>query len=288
MTLSTEQIFLTDEQEGFRVCRETRTTSTATMTVLFCEAGFIDVYYHGAMLRINPGELFVRIPDFSNALGPYEMSPDFAFKQITVEARVYEQIMYDHMRVEPNWYAKQEYLKENPCFKLNEVSREFFEVYFHLIALQLQDKQTHFRQQIIRYLTSGGMLELLNYMDKLAVVQPSIIDRIAVNQSDYTFSAFMRLIQNNPHKREVQWFAKQLDITPKYLSEICKERSSKSASEWIAEVTISEMKHYLRDTTLPIREIARIMEFPNSSFFCQYTRKHMGVTPNHFRREKSN
>ena len=102
MTLSTDLIFLTDEKEGFRECRMHRTTSAKTMTVMLCTGGYIDVYYRGEMLRINAGDLFVRIPDFSQPLGPYEMSEDFEFRQVTIDAGIYDQIMYDHMRVEPN------------------------------------------------------------------------------------------------------------------------------------------------------------------------------------------
>jgi YesN/AraC family two-component response regulator len=130
---------------------------------------------------------------------------------------------------------------------------------------------------------------MLNYMDKLAAMKGvEIENRTSVNQSDYTFREFTRLLQQFPHEREVQWYAKHLGITPKYLSEICKERSGKSAGEWIADITVSELKHYLRNTTMPIREIARVMEFPNASFFCQYTKKHTGLTPNHYRKEKKN
>ena len=280
-------MFLTNEKEGFRICRETRTTSSATMTVLYCMAGYIDVFFHGKMLRINAGDLFVRIPDFCNELGPYEMSPDFAFNQVTIDATIFEKVMYDHMRVEPNWYAKQEYVKEHPIFKLTEPSKDFFFAYFHLLTLQLQDTLTNYRRQILMMIAKGATMEMLNYLDKLAVIDPSVAtQRRSVNTSDYTFHQFMRLLQQYPHEREVQWHAKQLGITPKYLSEICKDRSGKSAGEWIAEITVSELKHYLRNTTMPIREIARVMDFPNASFFCQYTKKHTGLTPNHFRKEK--
>ena len=285
MILSTDLIFLTDEVEGFRMCRE-RTTAANSMTVLLCTAGFIDVYFHGEMIRINSGEMFVRIPDFAHQMGPYEMSPDFAFNQVTIEAGIYDQIMSDHIRVEPEWYAKQEYVKEHPIYPLNEVSMDFFKTYFHLLVLQLKDKQTAYRAQILKLLAKGATMEMLNYLDKLAVMPQSGEARAAVNTSDYTFLTFSRLLQQNPHKREVQWFAEQMNITPKYLSEICKERTGKSASAWIADITVSELKHFLRNTTLPIREIARVMEFPNASFFCQYCKKHTGLTPNHFRKEK--
>lgn len=287
MILFTDSIFLTDEIEGFRQCRENRSTASNTMTVLLCTAGYIDVYYHDEMIRIRENDLFVRIPDHSYRLGPYEMSANFAFKQVTVDAEIFAQIMYDHMRVEPNWWAKQEYVKQNPIFPVNEKSKEFFDAYFELLKLQLEDKMTSFRKQIMMYVARAATMEMLNYLDKLAEGLPaSAPRRQSVNHSDYIFYEFIRLLQQHPHEREVQWFAKQMGITPKYLSEICKELSSKSAGEWIADVTISELKHLLEDTTMPIREVARLMEFPNASFFCQYTKKHLGVSPNKFRKNK--
>ena len=132
----------------------------------------------------------------------------------------------------------------------------------------------------------AATMELLNFLDKILVIEDEKPARKMVTASDYTFNKFTQLLRQHPHEREVQWFAKQLGITPKYLSEICKEMSGKSASEWIADVTVTELKHYLRNSTLPIREVARIMEFPNPSFFCQYTKKHTGLTPNHYRKEK--
>ena len=287
MILFTDSIFLTDEIEGFRQCRENRSTASNTMTVLLCTAGYIDVYYHDAMIRIHENDLFVRIPDHNYKLGPYEMSPDFAFKQVTVDAEIFSQIMYDHMRVEPNWWSKQEYVKENPIFPINKKSIEFYNAYFELLKLQLEDNLTPYRKQIMMYVARAATMEMLNYLDKLADSLPANAPRRqSVNHSDYIFYEFIRLLQQHPHEREVQWFAKQMGITPKYLSEICKEMSDKSAGEWIADVTVSELKHLLEDTTMPIREIARLMEFPNASFFCQYTKKHLGVSPNKFRKNK--
>ena len=287
MTLSNDYVFLTNDKDGFRECREMRTTSSAaTMTVLFCTRGHIRVYYHGEMIQINKSDLFVRIPDFTSELGPYDMSPDFEFMQVTISADIFTQIMYDHMRIEPNWYAKQEYIKQNPIFPISKSSVDFFNAYFNLLTLQLQAKMTNYRKQIMLLIAKGAAMEMLNYMDQLAVIEMGGNARVSINQSDYTFHEFTRLLQEHPHEREVQWYAAKLDITPKYLSEICKERSGKTAGDWIADVTVSELKHLLLNTTLPISEIARIMQFPNASFFCQYTKKHTGMTPNQFRKKK--
>ena len=286
MILSTDSIFLTDDLEGLRVCRETRVENSATMTVIYCSAGTFDVDYQGMHVHVGQHDLFVRLPGHDNQLGMYTASPDFKHKQITIDAAIFEQIMYDHMRVEPDWYAKREYIRYHPVFRLNAPSRDFFNTYFHLIELQLKDRPSAYRNQILMSVAKAATMEMLNYLDKLSVLGGGKATRLSVNQSDYTFHEFTKQLQEHPHEREVQWHAKQLNITPKYLSEICKERSGKSASQWIADVTVAELRHLLRDTTLPIREIAKIMEFPNASFFCQYTKKHTGLTPNHFRKEK--
>lgn len=282
MTLSTEFVFLTNEIEGFKLCRETR--AQYMTTALLCLAGHIDVFYQGKMIRIAKDDIFIRVPH-ATELGPYEISKDFKFMQISIPVDLFDELMFDHMRVEPNWWQKLEYLTANPIFHLSKVSIDFCITYFHLLTLQLQDHQSDYRRQIMMLIARATTMEMLNYLDKMVTFSDAE-QRKSVNSSDYIFRTFTQMLREHPHQREVQWYAQELSITPKYLSEICKERSGKSASEWIAEVTITELKHYLRNTTLPIHEVAKIMEFPNASFFCQYTKKHTGLTPNHFRKEK--
>jgi len=282
MTLSTDFIYLTDEIEGFKECRDTRfETST---TVLLCKKGFIEVSYRGEMIHIGANDIFIRIPNATEK-GPFRFSEDFQFQQLSFPAKLFAELMYDLMRVEPHWWAKHEFIKDNPIFHLTDKSVEFCDAYHRLVALQLQDKPSAYRLQILKTTARAASMELLNYLDKVVSFDEAD-SRYTVNSSDYTFHEFMRLLRENPHKREVQWFAEKLNITPKYLSEISKERSGKSASEWIAHFTVAELKHLLRNTTLPIRDVAKMMEFPNASFFCQYTKKHTGLTPNHFRKQK--
>ena len=283
MILHNEYLFLTDEVAGFRQFRETLSETSTTMVL--CKKGYVDVFFHGKMLRVNQDELLIRIP-CATELGPYEFSEDFEFLELAIPNRIFEELMYELMRVEPMWWQKQEYLKAHPLFQLNEVSMEFCETYFHLLKLQMSEPLNDYRRQILKLMARAATLEILAYLDKMISTEDLNVTRLASNTGDYTFHTFTNLLREHPHKREVQWFAEQIGITPKYLSEICKERSGKSASEWIADVTIAELKHLLRETTIPIHKIAEQMEFPNASFFCQYTKKHTGLTPNKFRKER--
>ena len=264
MILHNEYLFLTDEVAGFRQFRETLSETSTTM--VYCKKGHIDVFFHGKMLRVNQDELLIRIPR-ATELGPYEFSEDFEFLELAIPNKLFEELMYELMRVEPLWWQKQEYLKAHPLFKLNEVSKEFCETYFHLLTLQMSEPLDDYLRQILKLMARGATLEILHYLDNTIPTDDLNVTRLAANSGD-------------------QWYAEQIGITPKYLSEICKERSGKSASEWIADVTIAELKHLLRETTMPIHKIAEQMEFPNASFFCQYTKKHTGLTPNKFRKER--
>ena len=85
-------------------------------------------------------------------------------------------------------------------------------------------------------------------------------------------------------EREVRAYAEQLLITPKYLSAVCKEKSGRTAMDWITESTVNHIKYYLLQTDLSVKEIAFKLDFPDVSFFCKYVKKHLGKSPVDYRR----
>ena len=86
-------------------------------------------------------------------------------------------------------------------------------------------------------------------------------------------------------QREVAWYAQQLSLTPKYLSETVKQVSGRTASHWIVTMVILEIKSRLRHTEASIKEIASDLHFPNQSFLAKYFKQHTGLTPIAYRRQ---
>ena len=80
-------------------------------------------------------------------------------------------------------------------------------------------------------------------------------------------------------------YADELCITPKYLSVVCKNNSGKTASEWITEHLLEDIRYYLRQTDMSIKEVSHQLGFPNTSFFGKYVKEHFGMTPIQFRRQ---
>ncbi len=96
----------------------------------------------------------------------------------------------------------------------------------------------------------------------------------------------MRLLSRPTNtEREVRAYAEQLLVTPKYLSAVCKEKTGRTAMDWITESTVSHIKYYLLQTDLTIKEIAFKLDFPDVSFFCKYVKKHLGKSPVEYRKD---
>ena len=74
-------------------------------------------------------------------------------------------------------------------------------------------------------------------------------------------------------------YARELYVTPKYLSLVCKQHSGKTALQWIEEYTLADVDYYLRSTDRSIKEVVNLLGFPNASFFGKYVKEHLGVSP---------
>lgn len=93
------------------------------------------------------------------------------------------------------------------------------------------------------------------------------------------------LFKDYKREREVQYYAEQQYLTPRYFSTIIKERTGKSALSWIAEMVTSKACQLLAYTDMPVKEIALSMNFPNQSFFGKYFKQYMKCSPLQYRKK---
>ncbi len=92
------------------------------------------------------------------------------------------------------------------------------------------------------------------------------------------------LEKNFIEHREVQWYASQLHITPKYLSEAVKSTMDKSPRDLINEILILESRVLLISSELSITEIAHRLQFEDQAHFSRFIKKHLGATPSEIRK----
>lgn len=170
--------------------------------------------------------------------------------------------------------------EKNPVFPICGESMEMFELYDKAFHTKQKMESSVFRQEIVRSIVKAIFYELRENIcdDRLPLA-------IGSTQKEILFKKFMELLSDSVAKsRQASWYAGQLHITPKYLSVVCKQVSGKTAFEWINEYVIMDIRHLLKNTDKPIKEVVSLLKFPNVSFFGSYCRKHFGMSPMEYRR----
>ena len=104
------------------------------------------------------------------------------------------------------------------------------------------------------------------------------------SRANIIFKKFLSLlVEHYTRERSVAFYANELCITPKYLGTICREVSSKMATDIIASAVILDAKAKLHNSDLTVQEISNSLNFPNASFFGRYFKRHTGLSPVQYR-----
>lgn len=85
-------------------------------------------------------------------------------------------------------------------------------------------------------------------------------------------------------ERSVDFYARKMNITPKYLSELLLAEIGNPAKTLIDEMVYLEAKTLLRQTTMSIQEIANRLNFPDTSNFIKAFKKREKLTPAAYRK----
>ncbi|MCR5130857.1 MAG: helix-turn-helix domain-containing protein [Prevotella sp.] len=153
--------------------------------------------------------------------------------------------------------------------------------YFRMLKQKIDDQGHHFRRELVRSLLMTMIYDMSNVIFRIQ----SVSDR-RQTRAEAIFTQFLQLVEANFRtERRVSWYAKQLCISPKYLSETVKQVSRRTPNEWIDNYVALEIRVLLRNTTKSIKEIANDMSFPNQSFFGRFFKEHVGMSPSEYRRK---
>lgn len=108
------------------------------------------------------------------------------------------------------------------------------------------------------------------------------------NSRDEILNKFLVSVYENCHvQRTVQYYADEQHLSPYYFSSIIKERSGKSALQWICDVTMILSRQYLECSEMSIKEIAERLNFPVQSTFGRYFKRQEGCSPSEFRDKRN-
>lgn len=103
-------------------------------------------------------------------------------------------------------------------------------------------------------------------------------------RSQQLAAAFRQLVQaHSATARSVTFYAAALCITPKYLTELVKEVTGRTASDWIAEAVVLEAKALLQNPVLPVQQVAASLHFADQFAFSRFFKNSTGLSPTAYR-----
>jgi AraC-like DNA-binding protein len=135
--------------------------------------------------------------------------------------------------------------------------------------------------------TMGSMLLTMMY-DLFAFHVRATESQSITNRTGYIVQRFMILIGGEQIRRhrEVAYYAEQLHITPKYLSDTVRRATGTGALGHINRSLVIIIKQLLDNSDLSIVQIAEELHFESLSYFSRFCTKHLGVPPSEYRKSK--
>lgn len=172
---------------------------------------------------------------------------------------------------------------ENPTLALTPEESRSMRGMIAQIERETRGPETHFTFDIVSGLIAATIYKVGDIMYHYLAEHPEGQNN-SHNRAEEYFKQFTHLLgEHFREERSVGFYARQLCITPKYLTTLIKRISGQSVSEWIDNYVILEAKTLLKYSTMSIQEIAYYLNFPNQSFFGSYFKRNTGMSPSQYK-----
>ena len=222
---------------------------------------------------IKAGDILI-VSD-QHVVDSYQRSPDMEGLCMMLSVNFYQEIIQNVSDVSALFL----FSRQHPVMNLEQREIDTFKEYFQVIKKKISDEGNHFRKDLVKTLLLAMFYDLSNIIYKVKQ------DDKPLTRAEIIFTKFIKLVEKNfRRERRVSWYAQQLCITAKYLSETVKNVSRRTPNEWIDNYVILELRVLLRNSTKNIKEISEELNFPNQSFLGKYFKEHVGMSPTQYRR----
>lgn len=242
--------------------------------IIICTRGSAELLINFKPIAINnQNTIFNLLP---NIIQMKNMSDDFKVKVIFFEEEFAKKIILNLgnpsvERIESN---------SPHCIYIPRKNHIIFDKYFDLINALMDTEDNKVKSDSFALLFAS----LGNYVRSILSNQ-SCTNNENTNRNDLIFQEFISIASISYKKeRTVNFYASHFSLTPKYFSQIIKQVSGKSASEWIDELTLFESQSLLCHSALSVQEIAYKLNFESASLYGRYFKSHMGVSPGMYRK----
>ena len=253
---------------------EVNTAHVAMNAIVICTNGKVQARLNGIQMELHKNQVAI-VPQNVTATAVM-VSPDFNLKAMFLTNRILQSFLHEKMNV----WNDMMYVHRNHIVTMDEDEILFYTHFYDMLTLAIErGKENPYHTEIIQALLRSAILGLCGAMKWMLSS-----NHHETHTTDTHFQRFLDLLHSTDVKhRTVEAYANDLCISPKYLTAICKKHSGRTANEWITEHVLEDIRYYLKQTDLSMKQICNQLGFPNPSFFGKYVKDHFGMTPMEFR-----
>lgn len=268
---SDSDIMVVDSIQQFT---EMNTAHVSMNAIVICTDGKVQAQMNGIQMELHKNQIAI-VPQ-NVTVTDVMVSPDFNLKGMFLTNRILRSFLNEKISI----WNDMMYIHRQHIVTMDEDEILFYTHFYDMLTLAIErGKENPYHTEIIQGLLRSAILGLCGAMKWMLVS-----NNHETHTTDGHFQRFLDLLHANDVKRHtVESYASELCISPKYLTAVCKKNSGKTANEWITEHVLEDIRYYLKQTDLSLKQICDRLGFPNPSFFGKYVKDHFGMTPLEFR-----
>ena len=171
-------------------------------------------------------------------------------------------------------------LNENPVIPLSDANATRFLADIRRIHERMADDGLRFYREIMGSLCLTMVYDIFEFHSQhYGAVQHT-------DRAGYIVKALVDLLSTGicRTEREMSYFARRLNVSPKYLSATVRRMTGHSATSYIDRYAVPILRELLDDQRLSITQVAEMMNFSTLSYFSRYCKKHLGMSPAEYRK----
>ncbi|MCH5218427.1 MAG: AraC family transcriptional regulator [Muribaculaceae bacterium] len=170
-------------------------------------------------------------------------------------------------------------LFENPVIPLSEEDARRFNNDIEQLRLRSADNHHLFYDELVGSLALTMIYDLFDFHAKLHC------ETSPTERTTNVVKRLLALLENGRAKRyrEVAYYANELNVSPKYLSETVKRITGNSVMNLMDKYAVPILIDFLKNSELTFTQISEEMNFSSLSYFSRYAQKHLGMSPTAYR-----
>lgn len=250
--------------------------------MFLCMSGTAEVLINNSVYRLEKGVLYVVSPLVT--IHRISQSADFDGIHILDDWEVFYPVI--HTIIDTILQLK---LRNSPCLRLNETEVEFLISRSALIEGKRKEmenasiaEEKNLILRMIQLLEQETMLEIIRVYFRNKTVESHPMDK----KESIVYNFIYSLHFNFKQQRSVTFYAEEARLSTGYFTAVVREKTGRTPSEWIIDITITQAKLLLEKTKKSIKEIAADLNFPEQFTFRKYFKQHTGIAPKEYRAKR--